>query len=172
MSVECGHETTSQQELDRGDRAAISSGFRSMVALLVVLVSIGPGIDFDKPTHQVLLSTRLAETALLPGLPAFALTLATILLWRQTKFGWWLCVLADSAVTLLGIAFVIDDMDRFSDIQQHPALYGDVLYHFAVFLVSALALVFLFSRGARMYPLTIRGIAEMSDALGPSNHTP
>src|SRR5215831_2842845 len=74
----------------------------------VFLVS-GPGIDADKPSHQVSVAQRLGETLLVCGPPVLVLTLAAILIWRRRVLGWWLCVLGDFLIAAFGLVLLCDD---------------------------------------------------------------
>lgn len=111
---------------------------------------LGPGIDFDKPSHQVTVAHRLTETILVLGLPVFWATGAAVLIWFRAAAGWWLCVLGDLIVVCLGIRLFIDDLSQIPVLRTHPALYLDVAYHLCVLLLPAAALCILFSPSMRV----------------------
>lgn len=136
--------------------AIVIALLQSAMALLAWLVSwsmflfLGPGIDFDKPGHQVTVAHRLSETILVMGLPVLWSTSAAILIWFRIAAAWWLCVLEDLAAVCLGIGFFIDDLSLIPDLRTHPALYSDVAYHLCVLLLPATALCLLFFPSMRV----------------------
>ena len=105
---------------------------------------LGADVDADKPSHQVSLAHRLAETTLLMGLPVLWASAAALLIWFRAAVAWWLCVLEDITMVPLGIVAFMDDLSHISVIRTHPALYPDVVYHVCVLLLPAAALYFLF----------------------------
>jgi len=115
----------------------------------VTFLSLGPGIDFDKPTHQVSVGARIEETTLILGLPILWSTAAAILIWRRTTLGWWFSMFGDLVLASFGLILVIPDVGQFSVIRKYPALYSDVLYHLAVLLIPIFILILLFSRRVR-----------------------
>ena len=130
--------------------AIVIALLQSALALLAWLIFwamflfLGPGIDFDKPDHQVTVAHRLSETILVMGLPVLWSTSAAILIWFRKAAAWWLCVFEDLAAVCLGIGFFIGDLALIPDLRTHPALYPDLVYHVCVLLLPATALCLLF----------------------------
>lgn len=136
--------------------AIVTALLQSTVALLAWLVSwlvfliLGADIDADKPSHQVTVVHRLAETTLLMGLPVLWSTAAAVLIWFRVAAAWWLCVLGDINVVCFGIVAFMDDLSHISEIRTHPARYPDVLYHVCALLLPATALCLLFFPSMRV----------------------
>jgi hypothetical protein len=143
--------------------AIVIALLQSVLAILLWLVYwsvflvLGPGIDFDKPSHQVTIAHRLAETTLILGVPVLWSTAAAALIWCRAAAAWWLCVLGDIAAVCVGITFLIGDLSLIPDLRTHPALYPDVVYHVCVFLLPMAALCLLFSPSLRV---NVPGLAE------------
>ncbi len=135
-------------------QAMIAVGFG--VLGVVFFLSIGPGIDFDKPNHQVTFGQRLAETLLLMGLPVLWSTLAAVFIWYRTEIGWWLSILGDLLVAMFGFMLAMDDLRNISRLRRYPALYSDVAYHLALVLIPSVAIVILLSRSMRNYSSNFR----------------
>lgn len=83
----------------------------------LVVYLLGPGIDFEKPNHQVTLTARFQEATLTLGLPILWSTSAAILIWRRSALGWWLCLLGDSLVAMLSLAFAITDLQQLAQLK-------------------------------------------------------
>ena len=143
------------RRLQPGRIAIVIALLQSAMALLAWLVSwsvflfLGSDIDADKPGHQVTVAHRLAETALVLGLPVLWSTAAAVLIWYRAAAAWWLCVLGDLIVVCFGIGLLIDDLSQIPVLRTHPALYPDVAYHLCVLLLPAAALCLLFSSSIR-----------------------
>ena len=147
------------QKLPHSRRVTIIALLQSAMALLAwwvyysVFLFLGPGIDFDKPGHQMSVFERFAEATVVVGLPVIWSTVAAFFMWFRAKGAWWLCVTGDIAAVCVGIVFLRSDASTISDLRKYPALLPDVLYHLAVLFLPAVALGFLMSRSMRAQSL-------------------
>ena len=116
----------------------------------VVVSSIGPGVDYQKPNHQVSIFEKFAEPALLIGPLLVCLTLAAILSWRNTKLGWWFSVASDLVLAVFGVIAFVLDIPRLPELIKYPGLRDDILYHLVLFVLPLTALMLLFRKSVRL----------------------
>jgi hypothetical protein len=99
------------QKLPHSRSITLIALLQSVIALLAwwvyysVFLFLDPGIDADKPGHQVTVIHRLAEATLVVGLPVLWSTVAAALMWLRAKSAWWLCVIGDAVGVCVGILF-------------------------------------------------------------------